>query len=182
MEEKLKKALTVEGAMEILVPFIEHVSYVSLADNENPCELTIEDLKMDSLDTLELFTKVEEAFASPLEYIFGNEEKEWRAIRTVGDMAQKLSEFATKKLESDRMMMSSDNIKTQIDSFLERVSKRNVYAEALIKDFGGAARLKKWAEKHFGFAFSPEDQAAKIKTVGDFHQIVVKYYDFMKKI
>lgn len=182
--EELKKISTYQGALEVIIPFIEQVSYIPLDNKDSDISrMTIQDLKMDSLDTLEVFAKIEKKYATPSEYIFGNKEEEWRALRTVGDFAQKLSEFAAKKLaHEERIVIVSDAINTQIDHFLERAFKRAVWPEAQLKDFGGAARLKKWAEKHFGFTFSPEDKEAKIKTLGQFHQIVIKYCDEMKKL
>lgn len=176
-KEQLQKISTFDGAFEVLKPLIEQVSYVEVEPSKS-----LQELKMDSLDCLEVLNNVEKIYCEEAsETVFG---EEWQKLEKVSDLVEKMVAFAKAKLErSERIEMASEKVRRSIETLLRRFSKRGVFAETKLKDLGVLPqRLKDWAENYFGFKFSQEDREAKVKTFHEFYIMVIKYYDQMERI
>lgn len=175
-KEQLQKISTPEGAFEVLKPFIEQVSYVEVTP-----EATLGKLKMDSLDTLEVMNNVEKIYCEePAETVFG---EEWQELKSVCDLIEKMVAFAKEKLARvERIEIASEKVYGSIETLLKRFSKHEVCQSTSLKSLGiPPQRLKAWAESYFGFHFTPEEQAEKLRTVQDLYCLVIAHYDDMKR-
>ena len=79
--------------------------------------------------------------------------------------------------------MDSTVVANHVVRILSIATRKSLTLESRIRDLGmngRAARLKDWAESHFGFEFSKEDRRAQLKTLEDLKVLLVKYIGDMK--
>ena len=134
-----------------------------------------EELGADSLDVAYILMTAEEHFG----VVFKGSLKD---IVTVGDIVKKVEE--EKKEKVGKVVICSREVENQVITFLERLTHQEIFHDASLKSLGLAGertkKLKRWAENHFGFDFSPEDKSQKTKTVGEFINLAISYGERMR--